>query len=115
MILPVFLLALLVIGSVFFAWQGIGMHNQVPVEEAKFHELQREYFTLEKAQRDGAETGSELNQKLVEIVNYPSRLLELKLVGVGNILVGIWLSLLAIVFLLFMMPTRLAKLMRENQ
>jgi len=91
------------------------MHNRVSVEEPKFHSLQNEYFTLSKAERESTPTGSELSQKLVEIQNYPSELLRLKLVGVGKILTGIFLSLLTIVFLLFMMPIRLAQLMKENR
>ncbi|PIR96087.1 MAG: hypothetical protein COT92_02895, partial [Candidatus Doudnabacteria bacterium CG10_big_fil_rev_8_21_14_0_10_42_18] len=72
-------------------------------------------FTLSKVEREAAVTGSELNQKLVQIQNYPSELLRLKLVGIGKILTGILSALLAIAFLLFMMPIRLAKLMKENR
>lgn len=113
--LPLSILAVLVAGSLAFAWQGISMHNRVAIEEAKFHALQQEYFIMSKAERESAPTGSELNQTLVNIQNYPSTLLELKLVGIGKILTGILAALLAIVFLLFMMPIRLAKLMRENK
>ncbi len=115
MMVPMLVLMALVIASLAFAWQGIGMHSQVSVEEAKFHALQQDYFIMSKVEREAAVTGSELNQKLVQIQNYPSELLRLKLVGVGKILTGIFLSLLAIVFLLFMMPIRLAKLMKENK
>ncbi|OHA65168.1 MAG: hypothetical protein A2672_00775 [Candidatus Wildermuthbacteria bacterium RIFCSPHIGHO2_01_FULL_49_22b] len=115
MIVPISVLLVLVIASIVFVWRGIGMHQQVSVEEAKFHALQQEYFIISKVEREAAVTGSELNQKLVQIQNYPSELLRLKLVGVGKILTGIFLSLLAIVFLLFMMPIRLGKLMRENR
>lgn len=115
MMVPLAILAGLVVASIVFAWQGIGMHRRVAVEEATFHELQRSYFTLSKSERDSASTGSELNQQLVQIQNYPSELLRLKLVGVGKILTGIFLTLLAIVFLLFMMPIRLGKLMRESR
>jgi len=115
MMMPMLILLILVFASLVFVWQGIGMHNQVSTEEAKFHSLQREYFIMSKEERESAPTGSELNQKLVQIQNYPSTLLELKLVGVGKILTGIFLSLLTIVFLLFMMPVRLAKLIRENR
>lgn len=115
MMVPMLILLILVIASITFAWKGIGMHNQVSVEEAKFHALQQEYFIMSKVEREAAPTGSELNQKLVQIQNYPSELLRLKLVGVGKILTGIFLSLLAIVFLLFMMPIRLAKLMKEGR
>lgn len=115
MMMPMLILLILVVGSVSFAWQGIGMHQKVSVEEAKFHTLQQEYFIINKAEREAASTGSELNQKLVDIQNYPSELLRLKLVGIGKILTGILSALLAIVFLLFMMPIRLAKLMKENK
>lgn len=115
MMVPMLVLFILVIASISFAWQGISMHNQVSVEEQKFHALQNEYFTLSKVEREAAVTGSELNQKLVQIQNYPSELLRLKLIGIGKILTGILASLLAIVFLLFMMPIRLAKLMKESK
>ena len=115
MMLPMLILLVLVVSALVYAWQGIAMHNQVPIEEAKFHALQQDYFIMSKVEREAAVTGSELNQKLVQIQNYPSELLRLKLVGVGKILTGIFLSLLAIVFLLFMMPARLAKLMKESR
>jgi len=115
MMLPMLILLILVVGSISFAWQGVSLQNQVGVEEPKFHALQQEYFTLSKVEREAAVTGSDLNQKLVQIQNYPSELLRLKLVGIGKILTGILSALLAIVFLLFMMPIRLAKLMKENR
>lgn len=115
MMMPMLILLVLVVSSLVFAWQGVSMHNQVSIEEAKFHALQQEYFIINKAERESAPTGAALNQKLVDIQNYPSELLRLKLVGVGKILTGILSALLAIVFLLFMMPIRLAKLMKENR
>jgi len=114
MMMPMFLLALIVVASATFAWQGISMHNKVSIEEAKFHQLQSEYFILSKVERESAPTGSELNSKLVQIQNYPSELLKLKLVGVGKILTGIFGLLLGILFVLFMMPVRLAKLMKVS-
>jgi len=115
MMLPMLILLVLVVSALVYAWQGIAMHNQVPIEEAKFHALQQDYFIMSKVEREAAVTGSELNQKLVQIQNYPSTLLELKLVGVGKILTGIFFSLLGILFLLFMMPIRLAVLMKGGQ
>src|SRR3989344_9479637 len=115
MMVPILVLLILVVASITFVWRGVGMHQQVSVEEAKFHAIQQNYFIMSKVDREAAVTGSELNQKLVQIQNYPSELLRLKLVGVGKILTGIFLSLLAIVFLLFTMPIRLAKLMKENK
>jgi predicted PurR-regulated permease PerM len=115
MMAPMSVLLILIVAALAFAWQGISMHKQVSIEEQKFHELQSEYFSLSKVEREAAPSGSPLTQQLVQIQNYPSSLMELKLVGVGKILTGILASLLAIVFLLFMMPIRLAKLMREGR
>jgi len=115
MMMPLLILAILVIGGIAFAWQGVSLQNRVAGEEAKFHALQQEYFIINKAEREAAPTGDAINQKLVDINNYPSTLLELKLVGVGRILAGIFLSLLAILLVLFMMPVRLSKLMKGGQ
>lgn len=115
MMLPILVLLVLVISALSYTWQGVRMQNRVAGEEAVFHKLQSEYFILSKATRESAGDGAELNKKLVQIQNYPSSLLELKLVGVGKILTGIFLVLLSITFLLFMMPIRLAKLMKESR
>lgn len=109
------ILLTLLAASFNFWLQGAAMHAQVPVEEAKFHQLQSNYFSINKAERDSAATDSTLNQQLVQIQNYPSMLLELKLVGVGKILTGIFFMLLMIGFLLFMMPARLNKLMKSTK
>ncbi len=115
MMLPLAILAVLVLTAISFAWQGTAMHAQVSTEEAKFHALQSSYFSLAKGEREAAPTGSDLNNQLVQIQNYPSELLRLKLVGIGKILDGIFLVLLSIAFLLFMMPIRLAKLLKEGK
>lgn len=90
------------------------MHAQVPGEETKFHSAQDAYFSINKAERDSAATNSALNAQLVEIKNYPSTLLELKLVGVGKILTGILFILLAILMALVMMPVRLGMIIRKS-
>lgn len=90
------------------------MHRQVGVEEAKFHQLQTDYFLKSKAVRDGAETGSDLNKQLVTVQNYPSELLRLKLVGVGKILTGIFALLFGILIALVSMPMRLGKIIKEH-
>lgn len=105
---------ILMLVAIFFTYQGISMHSKVETEENTFHQLQTEYFSLSKAERDGAETNSELNQKLVQIQNFPSELLRLKLVGVGKILTGIFILLFGILIALIMMPIRLAKMMKES-
>ncbi len=106
---------MLFVVSAVFAYQGIAMHNQVDVEETKFHELQENYFSLDKATRDGAAAGSELSANLVEIQKYPSTLLQLKLVGVGKILTGIYVLLFGILIALIMMPIRLGEMINKSK
>lgn len=108
------MMAMIMLVSLFFAIAGINMHGQVPVEEAKFHELQDQYYSNSKAVRDGAASNSELTNQLVQIQQYPSSLLELKLVGVGNILTGIYALLFGILIALVMMPKRLGKIIKDQ-
>jgi len=110
------LMVLVVASGFFFAYQGVAMQNTIPREEAKFHALQQKYFIINKAERESAPTGAELNQRLVDIQNYPSSLLELKLVGVGKILTGIFFMLFAILMALVVaMPMRLAKIIKKSR
>jgi len=111
--MPILMLVMIItIAGIVYLFQGVGMHQQVAVEEQKFNELQAEYWIVSKADRDAAATGSELNQQLVRLKQYPSQLLQLKLVGVGKILTGIFALLFVIGIFLFMMPIRLAMMMR---
>lgn len=105
---------LIAVGALFFLIQGVNMHSQVAIEEQQFHQLQEGYWLMSKADRDGAATGSELNQRLVQIMNTPSELLRLKLVGVGKILTGIFVVLLGIMLALVMMPMRLGMIMKQQ-
>ncbi|MBI2463390.1 hypothetical protein HYV57_00340 [Candidatus Peregrinibacteria bacterium] len=106
---------ILFVASLVFAWQGVNMHRQVTVEEAKFHQLQADYFVLSKATREVAPDNSELNKQLVQIQNYPSELLRLKLVGVGKILTGIFIILFNILLALIMMPVRLGGIIKGDR
>ena len=106
---------ILIVSSVFFAYQGVQMHNQVEVEEAKFHALQESYLSNSKAIRDAAQSNSELTQDLVTIANYPSTLLKLKLVGVGKLLTGIFIVLFCILLALIIMPRRLGAMILESR
>lgn len=112
---PMMMMAALIIISLIFAGVGVYMHYQVSVEEAKFHSTQSEYWIQDKATRDAAATGSEMSQQLVEMKNYPSELLRLKLVGVGKILTGIYILLLGILVALIMMPMRLGKIVKGSR
>ena len=110
-IMPV--MAIIMILGIFFAYQGVSMHAQVAEDEATFHALQAEYFGQAKSVRDAAEAGSSLNQKLVTIQQSPSALMELKLIGVGKILTGIFVLLFGIMIALIIMPVRLGQIMKK--
>ena len=56
MMMPMLILLILVIASVIFVWKGVGMHQQVSVEEVKFHALQQDYFIMSKVEREAAVT-----------------------------------------------------------
>jgi len=112
--MPMAVMAAIMLVSLYFVLAGVGMHAQVNTEEANFHKLQSKYWSISKAERDAAPGGSELNQKLVEIQNYPSELLRLKLVGIGNILAGIYALLFGILIALVMMPKRLGMVLQEK-
>lgn len=107
------LMMLIMIVSLVFAIQGINMHSRVTVEEAKFHGLNEQYWNIDKVTRESAPSDSGLTNQLVEIQNFPSELLRLKLVGVGRILIGIYALLFGILIALVMMPVRLSKLLKK--
>jgi len=112
-------MAIIIVAASAFAYLGVSMHNQVHEREARLHDIQEEYFNTPKAERDSAPRGSELNAQLVEIKQTPSALLELKLVGMGRILTGIFLILLGILIALMVMPMRIRMVLhdisRENR
>jgi len=106
------IMGLLVIISLVFAVQGVMMHAEVGPAEDALHAVQADYFSQAKSIRDGAATGSELNDQLVEIQQGPSTLLALKLIGVGKILTGIFVLLFGILLALIVMPVRLGKIIK---
>ena len=99
--------------GIVFAYQGVSMHAQVGPAEDAFHAVQAEYFNQAKSVRDAAGTGSELNQQLVAIQQGPSSLMQLKLIGVGKMLTGIFILLFGIMIALVIMPVRLAKMLKH--
>jgi hypothetical protein len=106
---------IIVISAITFVGQGVNKQNQVAGEEATFHSLQTDYIVnITEADRDSAAVDSALALQQAEIANYPSTLLELKLVGVGKMLTGIAILLVGILMALVMMPVRLAKEIKKN-
>lgn len=77
-----------------------------------FQPLVEKYWSVDKATRDAAASGSELANQLATIQGFPAKLMLFKLVGIGSILIGIWMSLFVIARRLGMMPARLAQIMK---
>ena len=103
----------LVVGGFYVTYLGVSLHMDVGPAEAAHHQHIEEYYSQAKSIRDGATTGSDLNKQLVEIQKAPSQLLTLKLLGVGKILTGIFMILLAILMALVMMPVRLGAFLKK--
>ena len=95
--------------GVLFVVIGILMHLSVLyLEFNDFGPLQEKYWSLDKATRDAALTGSDTSNMLVEIQKFPAKLMTLKLVGIGSLLTGIFISLMGIFGALTMMPKKLS-------
>ena len=116
-IIPVMvaMVAMIMMLGVYVAATGVMMQAKVPVVEAQFHGLLDSYYANAKEVRDSAPSESQLTRDLAEINKFPSRLLELKLVGIGRILGGIFLLLFGILGALVMMPFRVRKVLRQCQ
>lgn len=108
------IMVIIFVVSVGYMAKGLNMHSQLYDDEAEFHKLQDDYFSVSKDERDTAPTDSELSEDFVVIQNFPSQLLTLKLVGMGKILTGIYLLLLDILLALIMVPLRIGKVMKKG-
>ena len=99
--------------GVLFVLIGFLMHlSAVYLEFSEFAPLQEKYWTLDKATRDSAATGSDTAMMLVQIEQFPPKLMTLKLVGIGCLLIGIFISLISIFGALTMMPKKLSAAMK---
>lgn len=90
------------------------------LEITQFHPLIEEYlktYTEWSLAGGGPDRAGEtaLNANLAELHQFPSTLLWLKLGGIGHILVGIFISLAAIIRVLSIMPHRLSYEMERAQ
>lgn len=88
-------------------------------ELTTFHPLLENYFTsfpdTSLAGGSGGTRGAAVNTELAAIHKWPSTLLWLKLGGIGHILLGIFIALVAIVRALSIMPHRLSYEMEQAQ
>ncbi len=104
---------MLLIGALFAAVGYLLILAALFLEITQFHPLLEEFFSgytehsLAGGGPDRAGTAG-INQQLASIHQFPSTLLWLKLGGIGHILLGIFISLAAIVRALSMMPHRLS-------
>lgn len=102
---------MLLIGALFAAVGYLLILGALFLEFTQFHPLLENFFTEFTAHSlagGGPErTSAALNQQLATIHQFPSTLLWMKLGGIGHILLGIFIVLVAIVRALSMMPHRL--------
>jgi hypothetical protein len=111
---------MLMIGAVFAAVGYLLIGMALVLELTQFHPLLETFFAEQTAHSlagggpDRAGSAA-LNSQLAAIHKFPSTLLWLKLGGIGHILVGIFISLAAIVRVLSLMPHRLSYEMERTQ
>jgi hypothetical protein len=110
---------MLMVGAIFAAVGYLLVGAAIFFELTSFHPLLENYFTqfpdTSLAGGSGGTRGTAVNSALAEIHKWPSTLLWLKLGGVGHILLGIFISLAAIVRALSIMPHRLSYEMERAQ
>lgn len=97
-----------------FLFLGIILELTAFIQEfTKFAPLQEAYWNVDKATRDAAATGSQLNQQLADIKNFAPKLMLFKLTGIANILIGIFMVLVVIAKRLGGMPGRLGYILKK--
>jgi hypothetical protein len=110
---------MLMVGAIFAAVGYLLVGAAIFFELTSFHPLLENYFTqfpeTSLAGGSGGTRDAAVNSALAEIHKWPSTLLWLKLGGVGHILLGIFISLAAIVRALSIMPHRLSYEMERAQ
>jgi hypothetical protein len=110
---------MLVVGAVFAVVGYLLVGAALFFELTTFHPLLENFFPAfpdtSLAGGSGGTRGGAVNAALVAIHKWPSTLLWLKLGGIGHILLGIFISLAAIVRALSVMPHRLSYEMERAQ
>lgn len=111
---------MVVVSGLFAAVGYLLIMGALFLELTQFHPLLKDFFSsftqwsLAGGGPDRAGRAA-LNSQLAEIHQFPSTLLWMKLGGIGHILVGIFISLVAIVRVLSLMPHRLSYEMQRAQ
>ncbi len=110
---------MLMLGAVFAAVGYLLVGAALFFELTEFHPLLENFFNTytdtSLAGGSGGTRGGAVNGALASIHKWPSTLLWLKLGGIGHILLGIFISLAAIVRALSIMPHRLSYEMERAQ
>jgi len=110
---------MLLVGGVFAVIGYLLTGSALLFEFTEFHPLLEDFFsdhTEHSLAGGGPDRASEgLNDDLASIHKWPSTLLWLKLGGIAHILLGIFISLAAIVRALALMPHRLSYEMERTQ
>jgi hypothetical protein len=110
---------MLMVGAVFAAVGYLLVGAALFFELTQFHPLLENFFTTypdtSLAGGSGGTRGAAVNGALTAIHKWPSMLMWLKLGGVAHILLGIFISLAAIVRALSIMPHRLSYEMERAQ
>jgi hypothetical protein len=109
---------MLVVGAAFAVVGYLLTGSALLFELTEFHPLLEEFFSTHSNHSlagGGPERGGALNSDLTQLHKWPSTLLWLKLGGIAHILLGIFISLAAIVRALALMPHRLSYEMERTQ
>jgi hypothetical protein len=109
---------MLVVGAVFAVVGYLLTGSALLFELTEFHPLLEDFFstyTNTSLAGGGPERSGAVNGDLADIHKWPSTLLWLKLGGIAHILLGIFISLAAIVRALALMPHRLSYEMERTQ
>ncbi|MFB6311378.1 MAG: hypothetical protein ABEH64_09400 [Salinirussus sp.] len=110
---------MVVLSAVFAAVGYILVIGALVLEFTQFHPLIENFFrtyTETSLAGGGPErTAAGINTQLASIHKFPSTLLWMKLGGIAHVLVGIFISLVAIIRVLSLMPHRLSYEMERTQ
>lgn len=107
--------AIILTGVLFLVLGVVFQITAFTLEFTQFAPLLDNLAGLPKSIADEAPVGSEISQWKIEVAKFPPKLMTLKLVGVGSILTGIFLTLFVITQALRVMPIRLGKVIREGR
>ena len=85
------------------------------LEFTQFAPLLENLAPLQKSVVDEADPTSEIAMWKTEAAKFPPKLMTFKLVGIGSILIGIFITLFVIVQALKIMPIRLGNVIKKKK